>query len=117
MIADGLSLAAGPELIAERLLEAFKEPFTLREADDTQVFVKTSIGIATGGRSAEELLRDADIAMYRAKWGGKSRYLVFEAGMEDEVQSRLEIEMDLQGALESEEFFLVYQPEPLTLRA
>ncbi len=111
VIADGLSLAAGPELIAERLLEAFKEPFTLREADDTQVFVKTSIGIATGGRSsAEELLRDADIAMYRAKWGGKSRYLVFEAGMEDEVQSRLEIEMDLQGALESEEFFLVYQP-------
>jgi diguanylate cyclase (GGDEF)-like protein len=111
VVADGLSLAAGPELIAERLLEAFKEPFTLSGADDTCVFVKTSIGIATGGRaSAEELLRDADIAMYRAKWGGKNRYLVFESGMEDEVQSRLEIEMDLQGALESEEFFLVYQP-------
>ncbi len=111
VIADGLSLAAGPELIAERLLEAFKEPFTLRGAEDTRMFVKTSIGIATGGRSsAEELLRDADIAMYRAKWGGKNRYLVFESGMQDEVQSRLEIEMDLQGALESEEFFLVYQP-------
>ncbi len=111
VIADGLSLAAGPELIAERLLEAFTEPFTLSGAEDTRVFVKASIGIATGGRStAEELLRDADIAMYRAKWGGKSRYLVFESGMEDEVQSRLEIEMDLQGALENEEFFLVYQP-------
>jgi diguanylate cyclase (GGDEF)-like protein len=111
VIADGLSLAAGPELIAERLLDAFKEPFTLSRAEETRVFVKASIGIATGGRSsAEELLRDADIAMYRAKWGGKSRYLVFESGMEDEVQSRLEIEMDLQGALESEEFFLVYQP-------
>ena len=48
--------------------------------------------------------------MYRAKWGGKSRYLVFESGMEDEVQSRLELEMDLQGALDNEEFFLVYQP-------
>jgi diguanylate cyclase (GGDEF)-like protein len=111
VVADGLSLAAGPELIAERLLDAFKEPFTLSRAEETRVFVKASIGIATGGRSsAEELLRDADIAMYRAKWGGKSRYLVFESGMEDEVQSRLEIEMDLQGALESEEFFLVYQP-------
>jgi diguanylate cyclase (GGDEF)-like protein len=111
VVADGLSLAAGPELIAERLLEAFKEPFTLSGAEETRVFVKASIGIATGGRaSAEELLRDADIAMYRAKWGGTNRYLVFESEMQDEVQSRMEIEMDLQGALENEEFFLVYQP-------
>ncbi|HEV7616314.1 MAG TPA: EAL domain-containing protein [Solirubrobacterales bacterium] len=111
VVADGLSLAAGPELIAERLLDAFQEPFTLPGAEDTKVFMKASIGIATGNRSsAEELLRDADIAMYRAKWGGKSRYLLFESGMEEEVQSRLEIEMDLQSALESEEFFLVYQP-------
>ena len=111
VIADGLSLADGPELIAERLLEAFKEPFKLSEVDDTQVIVKASVGIATDVRSsAEELLRDADIAMYRAKWSGKNRYLVFESGMQDEVQSRLEIEMDLQSALVNEEFFLVYQP-------
>lgn len=111
VVADGLSLAAGPELIAERLLEAFAEPFALGEDAETRVHAKASIGIATGIRpSAEELLRDADIAMYRAKWGGKSRYLIFESGMEDEVQSRLELEMDLQGALENDEFFLVYQP-------
>jgi diguanylate cyclase (GGDEF)-like protein len=111
VIADGLSLAAGPELIAERLLEAFKEPFKLSEVDDTQVIMKASIGIATDVRStADELLRDADIAMYRAKWSGKNRYLVFESEMQDEVQSRLEIEMDLQSALANEEFFLVYQP-------
>ncbi|MFL5902177.1 MAG: putative bifunctional diguanylate cyclase/phosphodiesterase [Solirubrobacterales bacterium] len=111
VIADGLSLAAGPELIAERLLEAFKEPFKLSTAEDASVFVRASVGIATGRRaSAEDLLRDADIAMYRAKWGGKSRYLVFESGMQDEVQSRMELEMDLQNALENEEFFLVYQP-------
>jgi diguanylate cyclase (GGDEF)-like protein len=111
VVADGLSLAAGPELIAERLLEAFNEPFSLGEDRETRVHAKASIGIATGVRaSAEELLRDADIAMYRAKWGGKSRYLVFESGMEDEVQSRLETEMDLQGALGNGEFFLVYQP-------
>jgi len=111
VVAEGLSLAAGPELIAERLLEAFGEPFVLGEEGETLVHIKASIGIATGVRpSAEELLRDADIAMYRAKWGGKSRYLIFESGMEDEVQSRLEIEMDLQSALAGEEFFLVYQP-------
>ncbi|HST69378.1 MAG TPA: EAL domain-containing protein [Solirubrobacterales bacterium] len=111
VVADGISLAAGPELIAERLLEAFGEPFALGDGGETRVHAKASIGIATGHRpSAEELLRDADIAMYRAKWGGKSHYLVFESGMEDEVQSRLELEMDLQGALANEEFFLVYQP-------
>jgi diguanylate cyclase (GGDEF)-like protein len=112
VVADGLSLAAGPELIAERLLEAFKEPFALGdEGEETRVHAKVSIGIATGVRpTAEELLRDADIAMYRAKWSGKSRYLLFESGMEDEVQSRLELEMDLQSALPNEEFFLVYQP-------
>jgi diguanylate cyclase (GGDEF)-like protein len=111
VVADGLSLAAGPELIAERLLEAFKEPFKLSAAEDASVLVRASVGIATGRRSsAEELLRDADIAMYRAKWGGKSRYLLFESGMQDEVQSRMEMEMDLQNALENEEFFLVYQP-------
>jgi len=111
VVAEGLSLAAGPELIAERLLEAFGEPFALGDGGETRVHAKASIGIATGVRaSAEELLRDADIAMYRAKWGGKSRYLVFESGMEDEVQSRLETEMDLQSALENDEFFLVYQP-------
>ncbi len=111
VIADGLSLAAGPELIAERLLDAFGEPFKLSAAEDASVLVKASLGIATGQRpSAEDLLRDADIAMYRAKWGGKSRYLLFESGMQDEVQSRMELEMDLQSALEKDEFFLVYQP-------
>ncbi|HXR59797.1 MAG TPA: diguanylate cyclase, partial [Solirubrobacterales bacterium] len=111
VVAEGLSLAAGPELIAERLLEAFKEPFALGDGSETLVHAKASIGIATGVRdTAEELLRDADIAMYRSKWGGKGRYLVFESGMEDEVQSRLEMEMDLQGALDNGEFFLVYQP-------
>ncbi|MGN6188072.1 MAG: putative bifunctional diguanylate cyclase/phosphodiesterase [Conexibacter sp.] len=110
VVADGVSLGAGPELIAERLLDALKEPFTLDGAD-TQVFVKASIGIATDDRaSAEELLRDADIAMYRAKWDGKNRYVVFESGMEDDVQSRMELEMDLQHALRNGEFFLVYQP-------
>ncbi|HEU5253301.1 MAG TPA: EAL domain-containing protein [Solirubrobacterales bacterium] len=111
VIADGLSLAAGPELIAERIQEAFSEPFALGEEGESLVHVKASIGIATGDRgSAEELLRDADIAMYRSKWSGKGRFLVFESGMEDEVQSRLETEMDLQNALDGGEFFLLYQP-------
>ena len=73
--------------------------------------VTASIGIAAGDHSsAEELLRDADIAMYRAKWDGKNRHVVFETGMQGMVQNRMELEMDLREALEKDEFFLVYQP-------
>jgi EAL domain-containing protein (putative c-di-GMP-specific phosphodiesterase class I) len=101
---------AGPELVAERLLDALREPVKLGH-DDTRVTVTASIGIATGDRaSAGELLRDADIAMYRAKWGGRNRYVVFECGMADAVQSRMELEMDLRVALENDEFFLAFQP-------
>jgi diguanylate cyclase (GGDEF)-like protein len=111
VIADGLSLAAGPELIAERLLEALAEPFKLGEAEDTAVTVKASVGIATGDRaSADDLLRDADIAMYRAKWDGKNRYVVFETEMQDDVQNKMLLEMDLNEALANDEYFLVYQP-------
>jgi diguanylate cyclase (GGDEF)-like protein len=110
VIAEELSLAAGPELIAERLLEALGEPFTLAEGK-ARLKVTASVGVASGVRScAEDLLRDADIAMYRAKCNGKDRYVAFESEMQGAVQSRLELEMDLREALQNDEFFLVYQP-------
>ncbi len=111
VVSEELSLSAGPELIAERLIEALKEPFKLGSDEETRLTVTASIGIASGDRTAPaDLLRDADIAMYRAKWDGKNRYVVFETGMQDAVQTRMELEMDLRVALESEEFSLVYQP-------
>jgi predicted signal transduction protein with EAL and GGDEF domain len=110
VLAADMSLMAGPELVAERLLDALKEPVRLGDMG-TSVTVTASIGIATGDRaSAGDLLRDADIAMYRAKWGGRNRYVVFECGMKEAVQSRMELEMDLRGALENDEFFLAFQP-------
>jgi diguanylate cyclase (GGDEF)-like protein len=111
VISEEHTLSAGPELIAERLLEALKHPFKLGDGEETRVSVAASIGIAVGDRSsAEELLRDADIAMYRAKWDGKNRYVEFESGMQDSVQNRMELEMDLREALVKDEFFLAYQP-------
>ncbi|MGH2834326.1 MAG: putative bifunctional diguanylate cyclase/phosphodiesterase, partial [Solirubrobacteraceae bacterium] len=111
VISEELSLAAGPELIAERLLEALEHPFKLGPEGETRLTVTASIGIAVGEHvSAEELLRDADIAMYRAKWDGKNRYVVFESAMQDSIQHRMELEMDLRDALSKSEFFLVYQP-------
>ena len=111
VVTEELSLEVGPELIAERLLEALKPSFKLGAGEETRVTVTASIGIAAGDHSsAEELLRDADIAMYRAKWDGKNRHVVFETGMQGMVQNRMELEMDLREALENNEFFLVYQP-------
>jgi diguanylate cyclase (GGDEF)-like protein len=111
VISEELSLSAGPELVAERLLDALKHPFKLGADKETQLTVTASVGIAAGDHtSAEELLRNADIAMYRAKWDGKNRYVVFETGMQDTLQDRMELEMDLREALEKDEFFLAYQP-------
>jgi len=111
VISEELSLAVGPELIAERLLEALKHPFKLGPEEETRLTVTASIGVAAGQRAcAEELLRDADIAMYRAKWDGKNRYTVFDTDMQDTMQTRMELEMDLREALANEEFHLVYQP-------
>ncbi|HLB20791.1 MAG TPA: GGDEF domain-containing phosphodiesterase, partial [Solirubrobacteraceae bacterium] len=97
-------------LIAERLLEAMSEPFTLTHAA-ARLKVTASIGVAAGARTcADELLRDADIAMYRAKCNGKNRYVAFESEMQGAIKSRLELEMDLREGLQNNEFFLAYQP-------
>jgi EAL domain-containing protein (putative c-di-GMP-specific phosphodiesterase class I) len=80
------------------------------------VYVRTSIGIAIsdgegdGHANAEELLRNADVAMYLAKEAGKGRYQLFEPEMHDVALRRLELKADLQRALEREEFVLHYQP-------
>jgi diguanylate cyclase (GGDEF)-like protein len=111
VLADGLSLASGPEEVAERLLEVLSEPFGLGQSGQTPISISASIGIAAGLReSAEELLRDADIAMYSAKAAGKNRYAVFQADMQTERRYRHELEMDLQAALGTDQFFLAYQP-------
>jgi diguanylate cyclase (GGDEF)-like protein len=108
VIADGVSLGVGPELIAERLLDALREPFRV---GDVELAVTASIGLATGVRACvDELLRDAETAMYHAKRDGKDRYVVFESGMQNDVQTQLELEMDLRHALAREQLLLVYQP-------
>ena len=81
-----------------------------------EVFVRASIGIATadartgGPEGAEELLRNADVAMYMAKEAGKGRYQVFEPAMHDTALQRLELKADLRHALERGELHVRYQP-------
>jgi diguanylate cyclase (GGDEF)-like protein len=111
VLADGPSLAAGPEQLAERLLQVLVEPFGLGARGQVPTRISASIGIAVGLReSAEELLRDADVAMYSAKGAGKNRYAFFEAEMQTERRYRHELEMDLQAAIGTDQFFLAYQP-------
>jgi hypothetical protein len=81
-----------------------------------EVFVRASIGIASADdgdarpEGAEELLRNADVAMYMAKEAGKGRYQVFEPAMHDTALQRLELKADLQRAVDNDEFVLHYQP-------
>src|SRR3954454_23415989 len=92
---------------AQRLLDALEAPFELR---DREFYVSVSIGIAAGKDDAETLLRDADLAMYRAKSLGKGRYTIFEPEMHTAIVERLELEVDLKRAMEREEVELAYQP-------
>ena len=110
ILAEGTSLAGGPEAIAQRMLDAVAAPFLL-DRQGAGIRITASIGIASGLRdSAEDLLRDADIALNAAKAAGKERALVFEPAMHTAVRGRLDLELDLRLALEDDQFFLVYQP-------
>jgi diguanylate cyclase (GGDEF)-like protein/PAS domain S-box-containing protein len=97
-------------VIAERILEVMRQPFHI---EGREVFVGVSIGIANCSNekaTADELLRNADLAMYLAKSGGKGRYVIFEPRMHDELMQRIELEEDLRRGIDSKEFILYYQP-------
>jgi diguanylate cyclase (GGDEF)-like protein/PAS domain S-box-containing protein len=96
--------------VAERILETFRSPFVL---DGREAVVTVSIGIALGTAStknSEELLRDADTAMYRAKAQGTLKYEFFDRGMYERTLVRRNVENDLWRALENDEFEVHYQP-------
>jgi len=107
---DGVDAAE----VAARILASLEGPFHL---EGKEVFARASIGIASadhtrtaGPEGAEELLRNADVAMYMAKEAGKGRYQVFEPAMHDTALKRLELKADLQRAVDNHEFVLHYQP-------
>ncbi len=111
ILAEGISLEAGPEPVAERIHQVLDTPFIVEGFEEIPICITASIGIATGDRSsARELLRDADIALYRSKAAGRDRWVVFEPAMQSAAHDRLELKSDLTGALASDQFFLLYQP-------
>lgn len=96
--------------IAQRILDLSTQQFLI---DGNEVFISTSVGIAMATpnyRTPEEILRDADIAMYRAKTRGKSCYEVFDRQMHSEVMEAHRLETDLRSAVQQNEFSMYYQP-------
>ena len=107
--------ARGPELVAEQVLKTLAAPFTVA---GNEHFLNASIGIAlypADGVSADQLLRNADTAMYRAKESGRGCYVYFEERMNVAARARVNLERELRRAIERNEFSLCYQPK-LNLR-
>jgi diguanylate cyclase (GGDEF)-like protein len=111
VLLEGETLYAGPELVAERILAVLRQPFELEESLGRPQSCSVSIGIAVGQRpTPEELLRDADLALYQAKQTGKDRYVMFDQSMQTASADRIALETDLRDALANNQLHLLYQP-------
>ncbi len=110
ILLDDLHKFTEATCIADRIQKSFTQPFDIA---GQQIFTAVSIGITFGSAEqnrAEDLLRNADTAMYRAKAHGKARYELFDQGMSAHGIERLQMENDLRRGLERDEFVIYYQP-------
>jgi EAL domain-containing protein (putative c-di-GMP-specific phosphodiesterase class I) len=96
--------------VAERLVAVMAEPY---EVDEHTIQITVSIGVTTSAlvyESQDDMIRDADTAMYRAKAAGKNRFVMFDNRMHEDALLRMAMENDLRIALDDDQFRLVYQP-------
>jgi diguanylate cyclase (GGDEF)-like protein/PAS domain S-box-containing protein len=110
ILLPGIQHQVDAEVVAERILKQLGAPFHL---NGRQMFASVSIGIAlsSSGNTPEDLLRNADTAMYYAKTRGKARFAVFDERMRARAIARLEIETDLRKAIDGQQLVLYYQPQ------
>jgi EAL domain-containing protein (putative c-di-GMP-specific phosphodiesterase class I) len=109
LLVEDVDVASKIEEVAERVQDALQEPFGV---GDDHVLVRVSIGIAVGAadtHNPDDLLRDADAAMYVAKRNGKARHVLFEPAMHEEAQRRLAIAGELRAGIERNELAVYYQ--------
>ncbi|QTD57174.1 putative bifunctional diguanylate cyclase/phosphodiesterase [Parasphingorhabdus cellanae] len=110
ILMDGAASSENITLLAERLDRSFSKSFTVAGHEMPST---SSIGIAVAphdGLTSEDLMKNADLALYKAKHEGKSCYRFFEQGMDDQAQKRRQMELDLKRAIEEGQFELHYQP-------
>jgi diguanylate cyclase (GGDEF)-like protein/PAS domain S-box-containing protein len=109
VLMEGVERSSEVGRVADALIAALNMPFQL---DGREVRVGASVGVAFSAAEAgaEELLSNADIAMYHAKAGGKNRHVTFQPQMQALLHERLRLEADISRALANQEFFIEYQP-------
>jgi len=96
--------------LAERILEELRRPIFIKNSDQ---YISASIGVATypdAGHSASDMLKAADLAMYRAKRDGKNNYHFFSTALQAQVQERIRLEKELRSLIPTDHFILYYQP-------
>lgn len=111
IILEGNSIKQAAERIAEKLIRALSQPFSIHTHE---VYIGASIGIVLYPESASdtnELIKNADISMYQAKRLGRNRYQFFCPSLKEEVNTALELELNLRQALTNKEFIIYYQPK------
>ncbi len=110
VLLNDLTCAEDAAIVAERILGRLRTPFDI---EGREVFASASIGIAVSwsGKTAEELMHNADTAMYQAKSAGKCCYKLFDEGMRKTALAHLETESDLRKAIDTNELVIYYQPE------
>jgi predicted signal transduction protein with EAL and GGDEF domain len=106
---EGVEDVQAAIVVAERILESLATPIRI---SGREVTANASVGIAFGayGDTADQVLRDADAAMYAAKRNGKARFQLFETSMHAEVLAQIELKADLEAAIARQELRLLYQP-------
>jgi len=110
LLLEQIDEVADAEHVADRVLLAMAAPIMLGE-NEVRAGVSVGIALSSGAYDKpEEIIRNADMAMYRAKTAGVTRYEVFDEAMQSAALERLRLETDLQRAVQREEFFLLYQP-------
>jgi len=110
IILPSLSAPLHASVVGDLLLDRLSKPFVIQ---GQEVFIGASIGITLApgdGDDPDTLLKNADMAMYRAKQSGRNHYQYFEPSMNVEAQERMRLEQDLRRALERRQFFIEYQP-------
>lgn len=110
VLLNGLTHLSDATVVAERLLKAFSECY---ELGSNTVYSTASIGVVTSEyqyQSASDMLRDADLAMYKAKASAHGSYLLFDRSMRESVQHQMRLESDLRNAITHNEFVVYYQP-------
>lgn len=111
VVSSGVPAIRDLTMLADRILDSLREPAVL--SDESSQMISASIGIAyvaAGDGDAESLLRDADVAMYKAKEAGGGRYVVFDADLREQAVARLEVERELRRAIRTGQLHVYYQP-------